>query len=63
MDELDKILQLLEKRRSTRVRTIVPIFINHWYFYAMNFSCNNQEAEDAVQEVFIKFGRESVFTL
>ena len=55
MDELDKILQLLKKgdRRG------LELLFNHFYkplvFYAMNFLAQQEEAEDAVQEVFIKF--------
>ena len=55
MTELDKILQLLKKgdRRG------LELLFNHFYkplvFYAMNFLAQQEEAEDAVQEVFIKF--------
>ena len=52
MDELDKILQLLKKgdRRG------LELLFNHFYkplvFYAMNFLAQQEEAEDAVQELY-----------
>ena len=55
MDELDKILQLLKKGDRRGLELLFHHFYKPLVFYAMNFLAQQEEAEDAVQEVFIKF--------
>ena len=55
MDELDKILQLLKKGDRRGLELLFHHFYKPLVFYAMNFLVQQEEAEDAVQEVFIKF--------
>lgn len=55
MDEFDKILQLLKKGDRRGLELLFHHFYKPLVFYAMNFLVQQEEAEDAVQEVFIKF--------
>ena len=55
MDELDRILQLLKKGDRRGLELLFHHFYKPLVFYAMNFLVQQEEAEDAVQEVFIKF--------
>ena len=55
MDELDRILQLLKKGDRRGLELLFHHFYKPLVFYAMNFLAQQEEAEDAVQEVFIKF--------
>ena len=55
MDELDRILQLLKKGDRRGLELLFHHFYKPLVFYAMNFRAHQEEAEDAVQEVFIKF--------
>lgn len=54
MDELDKILQLLRQGNRRGLELLFFQFYKPLVLYAMNFLHRQEEAEDTVQEVFIK---------
>lgn len=54
MDKADNILQLLKKGDRLGLELLFRHFYKPLVFYAMHFLAQQEEAEDAVQEVFIK---------